>query len=259
MINRKGIVFDIQQGGMHDGPGIRTVVFLKGCPLRCVWCHNAESICPTIQPDLKTPGKMFGREMSVAEVMDVVKKDRAFYEASGGGMTISGGEPMLQFDFTEALLMAARELNIHTCLDTCGYASKYQYRRIDSLVDLFHYDYKATDPADHERWTGVHPDVILNNLRMLYERGAEIILRCPVVPGLNANDEHFRAIAALANEMPRLKINILPYHNMGRDKWARSGQNDPLPLMENATPEQKQEWESKLLAFGCPPDRLAVS
>jgi len=259
MKDRSGIVFDIQLGGLHDGPGVRTVVFLKGCPLRCVWCHNAESICPDIQSDLKTPGKMFGREMSVAEVMEVVEKDRAYYEASGGGITLSGGEPMLQFEFTKALLKAARERGIHTCLDTCGYASKYQYRRIDSLVDLFHYDYKVTDPANHELWTGVQPEQIMENLRMLYERGAEIILRCPVIPGLNATDEHFRAIVVLANEMPQLKINILPYHNMGRDKWERSGQTDPLLEIGNTTPEQKKEWEQKLLAFGCDEKRLWVN
>ena len=259
MINRRGIVFDIQQGGMHDGHGIRTVVFLKGCPLRCIWCHNAESICPDIQPDLKNPGKMFGRQMSVSEVMDVVEKDRAFYEASGGGITLSGGEPMLQFEFTKALLVAAHERGIHTCLDTCGYASKYQYRRIDSLVDLFHYDYKATDPARHELWTGVRPDEILSNLRMLYERGAEIILRCPIIPGLNDNKEHFRAIASLAAEMPRLEIDILPHHNMGRDKWERSGQKAPLLLLNNASVELKNMWEKELLAAGCEADRLNIS
>ena len=256
MINRKGIVFDIQQGGLHDGHGIRTVVFLKGCPLRCVWCHNAESIGPGIQADLKKPGKKFGREMSVADVMDIVEKDIAFYEASGGGLTLSGGEPMLQFDFTAALLMAAKERGIHTCLDTCGYVSKNQYRRIDSLVDLFYYDYKATDPENHESWTGVPPRQILDNLRMLYERGAEIVLRCPIVPGLNATDEHFRTIAALANEMSKLIINILPYHNMGRDKWARSGQTEPLPKMENTSPAQKKDWERRLLTFGCDKNRL---
>jgi pyruvate formate lyase activating enzyme len=259
MINRKGIVFDIQQGGMHDGHGIRTVVFLKGCPLRCVWCHNAESIAPEIQPDLKNPGKCFGRELSVHEVMDVVEKDRAFYEESGGGITLSGGEPMLQFEFTKALLMAAREQGIHTCLDTCGYASRYQYRQIDSLIDLFHYDYKASSSTEHELWTGVSSKEIMSNLRMLYERGAEIILRCPIVPGLNATEEHFRGIAALSMEMPKLIINVLPYHNMGRDKWGRSGQKDPLPEMENASTEQKRNWERQLLDLGCSREQLRVN
>jgi pyruvate formate lyase activating enzyme len=166
---------------------------------------------------------------------------------------------MLQFEFSKALLMAAHDQGIHTCFDTCGYASKYQYRRIDSLVDLFHYDYKATDPDNHELWTGVSPKEIMNNLRMLYERGTEIILRCPIIPGLNATEEHFWGIAALAAEMPKLIINILPYHNMGRDKWTRSGQKDPLPEMENASTEQKKEWERQLLDLGCNREQLRVN
>ncbi len=259
MMNRKGIVFDIQQGGMHDGPGIRTVVFLKGCPLRCVWCHNAESISPDIQPDLKNPGKMFGQEMSVQQVMDVVEKDRAFYEASGGGLTLSGGEPMLQFEFTQALLRTARERGIHTCLDTCGWGGAEQFFELLPFVDLFHFDYKATDPQNHLDWTGVPIDPIVSNLRKLDEKGANIVLRCPVIPGLNATDEHFRAIAALAAEMPRLIINILPYHNMGRDKWARIGQKDPLPEKGNASSEQKNEWERQLLDLGCNREQLLVN
>jgi len=259
MMNPKGIVFDIQQGGMHDGPGIRTVVFLKGCPLRCVWCHNAESICPDIQPDLKTPGKMFGRQMSVDEVMNVVEKDRAYYEASGGGLTLSGGEPMLQFEFTKALLMAARERGIRTCLDTSGWAAAEQFFELLPFVDLFHFDYKATDPQNHLDWTGVPIGPIVSNLRKLDEKGANIVLRCPIIPGLNDNKEHFRTIASLAAEMPRLKIDILPYHNMGRDKWERSGQKDPLPLLNNASVELKNMWEKELLAAGCEADRLNIS
>ena len=259
MMNPKGIVFDIQQGGMHDGPGIRTVVFLKGCPLRCVWCHNAESIPLGIQPDLKTPGKMFGREMSVDEVMNVVEKDRAYYEASGGGLTLSGGEPMLQFEFTKALLMAARERGIRTCLDTSGWAAEEQFSELLPFVDLFHFDYKATDSKNHLDWTGVPIAPIVSNLRKLDKKGANIVLRCPIIPGLNATDEHFRGIAALAAEMPKLIINILPYHNMGRDKWARSGQKDPLPEIESASTEQKNEWEHLLLDLGCNREQLLVN
>ncbi len=249
MMNPKGIVFDIQKGGMHDGPGIRTVVFLKGCPLRCIWCHNAESISPEIQPDLKTPGKMFGREMSVDEVVNIVEKDRAYYEASGGGLTLSGGEPMLQFEFTKALLMTARERGIHTCLDTSGWAAAEQFSELLPFVDLFHFDYKATDPQNHLDWTGVPIAPIVSNLRKLDEKGSNIVLRCPIIPGLNATEEHFRGIAALAAEMPKLIINILPYHNMGRDKWARSGQKDPLPEIESASTKQKKEWERHLLGM----------
>lgn len=256
MTDRRGIVFDLQRGALHDGPGIRTVVFLKGCPLRCLWCHNPESISPEIQPDLKTPGKFFGREMSAADVMATVEKDRPFFEASGGGMTLSGGEPMFQFDFTAALLSAARERGISTCLDTCGYAPAERYRSILPLTDWFLYDFKATGAADHERWTGVSSDLILKNLRMLDQNGARIILRCPLIAGLNDTDEHLQAIAALAREMPRLTVEILPYHNMGRDKWARSGRTDPLPAMKTASLEQKEIWRRRLAEAGCPAERL---
>lgn len=253
-----GIVFDIQRGGIHDGPGIRTVVFLKGCPLRCIWCHNPESISADIEPDLKTPGKVFGRRMTVDEVMAVVEKDRAYYEPDGG-VTFSGGEPMFQFEFTKALLMAAKARGIHTCLDTSGFAAAGQLLEVLPLTDVFHYDYKATDPQNHLLWTGAPLEPILSNLRKIYERGANIILRCPLVPGVNDDETHLRGIAALAAGMPKLEINILPYHSMARDKWSRCGRENPLPGVADPSAEIKNGWRETLTALGVPPRRFSIS
>jgi len=244
---------------MHDGPGIRSTVFMKGCPLRCLWCHNPESISPEIEPDLKTPGKIFGRRVPVEEVMETVLRDRAYYEKSGGGITLSGGEPMLQFSFTRALLEAAKAEGLHTCLDTSGWGSAEQFAELLPLVDLFHFDYKATNPEKHLEWTGVPREPIVSNLRKLDTLGADIILRCPVIPGINDTDEHFRAIAKRSTDMPRLHIEILPFHNMARDKWARVGKENPLPLIQNPDADAKKRWEARLLDLGCTPERLIVS
>ncbi len=254
-----GIVFDIQRFSIHDGPGIRTTVFLKGCPLHCIWCHNPESISPDIEPDLKTPGKYFGRRITVEEVMEPVLRDRAYYEKSGGGITLSGGEPMLQFEFTRALLTAARGEGLHTCLDTSGWGSAEQFSDLLPLVDLFHFDYKATNLEQHLEWTGVPLGPVVSNLWKLHEQGAGIVLRCPVIPGLNDTEEHFRGIAKLSGEMPNLQVDILPFHNMARDKWARVGKENPLPAIENLTTETKTDWQKCLLEFGCDPERFLLA
>jgi pyruvate formate lyase activating enzyme len=234
------------------------VIFLKGCPLRCPWCHNPESLEPEIEPDLTTPGKFFGRKMSVEEVLDVVEKDRAFYDASGGGMTISGGEPMMQFDFTRDLLTAAHGRGLHTCLDTSGYAPAEQLLELLPVTDLYHYDYKATDPQKHHVWTGVELPPILDNLDQLYRAGANIILRCPMIPGVNDDHQHLQAIAALMKKYERLAVEILSYHNMARDKWARIGKENPMPDTDNPGKEIKDSWRSTLLATGCDMTRLIV-
>jgi pyruvate formate lyase activating enzyme len=163
-------VFDIQRGALHDGPGIRTTVFLKGCPLRCAWCHNPES--QAFAPETGRSGKTYGRRLSVDEVMAVVRRDARFYAASGGGLTVSGGEPTAQYVFCAALLAAARAEGFHTCLDTCG---ALDWPRLDALrphVDVFLFDYKATAPDRHRALTGVPPELPHANLRRLLAAGA---------------------------------------------------------------------------------------
>jgi pyruvate formate lyase activating enzyme len=271
-----GFIFDIQRFSIHDGPGIRTTVFLKGCPLRCLWCHNPESQDPhgelSFQPDLcigcgyclrtcphgchrtDEAGRhvldrtacvrcgrcaaecyagalaFIGRSCTVEQVLADVMRDRPFYETSGGGMTLSGGEPLMQFAFTRGLLAAARAADIHTCIETCGFAPAAHVEAIAPLTDLFYFDCKETDPAQHEAFTGVPLAPIIDNLARLDRLGARIVLRCPLVPGLNDRDGHLHAIAELANRHPHVEaVHLLPYHPLGRGKAERLGRIDSLP------------------------------
>ena len=264
----QGVIFEVQRFCTHDGPGIRTTVFLKGCPLRCVWCHNPESwpiqpvlsylaakcagcgfcgrVCPRyahqFDEDRHTfiralcikcgactaecyPGalELVGRDVSVDEIMQEILRDKPYYE-SMGGLTLSGGEPMRQIDFTEALLRMAKAGSLHCCVDTCGHAEYARFDRIRKLVDLFLFDYKETDPELHERFTGVDNTLILENLERLYDTGANILLRCPIIPGYNDRPDHFEGIAALARRLPRLAgVELMPYHPLGDSKIERFG------------------------------------
>lgn len=259
-----GKIFNIQKFSVNDGPGIRTTVFLKGCPLDCIWCHNPES--KSVHTEIMYNGKkcincggcasvcsggchtteagrhifdrrfcdrcgkcaeicpagaieIAGYEKSVQEVICEVKKDKVFYENSGGGMTVSGGEPMLQFDFTYELLAAAKENGLHICMETCGFAKEENMKKAAELVDIFLFDYKETDSRKHKEFTGVSNELIMNNLRMLDEIGAKIILRCPIIPSLNDREEHFDGIASVANSLRNIiEINIEPYHPLGKGK-----------------------------------------
>lgn len=293
----QGTIFDIQRFALHDGPGIRTTVFLKGCPLRCIWCHNPESqdfnpqlsfdktkctdcfrcveVCPAGVH--KTEGgkhtvdhkkcrlharcveacpngalKIIGRKQSVQEVMDIVIRDIDYYNNSNGGITISGGEPMSQFRFTYELLKSAKEKGIHTCLDTSGYAPRDLFEKILQYTDLFLYDYKATDETEHRRLTGVSNRLILDNLDFLSRKGGRIILRCPLVKGVNDTDEHLRGIAAIGSKYPDLAgIEIMAYHNMGHEKYERIGRTPEMEVLPTTDEETKQLWLEKLKAYGC--------
>ena len=191
----KGIVFDVKRGSVKDGPGIRTSVFFKGCPLRCVWCHNPESWLPEPEPDGTA---VIGREVSVEALMKEILVDRIFYRTSGGGVTLTGGEPMMQFPFLRELLAAAKAEKISTALDTCGFAPWEEYREILGLIDLFLYDFKAADA------------------------GAAIFLRCPLVPGVNDSPEHLVAIAEWAERLSGVEeVTLEPYHPLGVEKAER--------------------------------------
>lgn len=220
-----GIVFDLQRGALHDGPGIRTTVFLKGCPLRCAWCHNPES--QAFAPQTGRSGKVYGRRMTVAEVMAVVRRDRAFYASSGGGLTLSGGEPTAQFDFCRGLLVAARAEGIGTCLDTCGQTPWEKLSELAPWVDVFLFDYKATGAETHRRLTGVDGGLIQGNLERLLARGARVVLRCPLVPGANAGPEHEAAIDDWARRFPGLEVERLSYHSWGEAKYRDLGMEAP--------------------------------
>ncbi|MBC2600406.1 glycyl-radical enzyme activating protein [Puniceicoccus vermicola] len=220
-----GIVFDIQRASLHDGPGLRTTVFLKGCPLRCAWCHNPES--QKREPQVGRSGKLYGKRMSVDDVMDVVRADRSYYESSGGGMTVSGGEPTVQFEFCRALLQAARNEGIHTCLDTCGQVSRERLEELLPWVDLFHFDLKHWNAAGHRQWTGVDGRLIQQNLDWLLEQGARIHLRCPIIPGVNDDAEHAAFLDRWERHPGIEYLERLPYHSIGNAKYEDLGMAVP--------------------------------
>ena len=168
--------------------------------------------------------EMCGKEQSADEIIKEVLRDKDFYRNSGGGMTVSGGEPMAQFEFTKELLKKAKEQGIHVCMETCGFAPKERMLEIAEYVDLFLFDYKLTGSEKHRKYTGVPNDVILENLRALSEAGARIILRCPLIPDVNMTEDHFDAIAGLCNELSGIEeVQLEPYHPLGVQKSARLG------------------------------------
>jgi len=260
---RSAVVFDIQRCSLHDGPGIRTTVFLKGCPLRCAWCHNPES--QSFEPQWMRgstagePGKMMGADMSVGEILDLLMLDRPYFEKSGGGLTISGGEPMSRFEFTLALLRAAKEAGYHTCLDTSGEAPWKCLAETLPLVDVYHYDYKATGAEPHRELTGVDGKRIRQNLDHLMESGASVILRCPMIPGINDSEEHLRAIAELGAAFPGLRIDVLPFHDMGRGKRLLLGMPETSFAARAPDIEDLKRWRDRLVHYKLPSKNLIGS
>lgn len=290
-----GNVLDIKRFSIHDGPGIRTTVFLKGCPLHCMWCHNPESIgfkkeigylpdkcihcgectavcakdchyihggkhiynrnncdncgqCVRICPTGAL--KLFGEHMPVSSVMMEVMKDKKYYENSGGGLSISGGEPMAQFDFTMALLKAAKREGLHTCIETCGYAQWQKFSEIKDYVDLFLYDYKESDVERHIKYTGVDNKLCTENLLLLDGAGAKTIMRCPVIPGLNDREDHFKGIAQTANKLKNVeRIEIMPFHPFAGYKYDQLGVKYSLDKTEAANDVQVESWISAIRMY----------
>ncbi len=230
----KGLIFDIKRFALHDGPGIRTTVFFKGCPLNCLWCHNPESRCFDTELYMhvdKLEGKVFKKQkeigywMTVSEVMKEIEKDKIFFEESGGGVTFSGGEPFMQYEFLTGLLTACRKKNIHTTVDTTGYIQREQLNNIYNLVDLFLYDLKHMDDKLHEKYTGVSNTLIIENLKWLSNRKRNIKIRFPVVPGYNDSEKNIDLMRSLLESLyPDIKyIDLLPYHRMAGSKAKRLG------------------------------------
>ena len=227
-----GIVFDIKRFAIHDGPGIRTTVFLKGCPLDCWWCHNPEG--RHADPEsMEGPGgngipAAVGREMTVAEIMKEIERDVLFYDESGGGVTFSGGEPLLQADLLSALLADCRGRGLHTALDTTGYAAAEIISGIAPLVDLFLYDLKLMDDSEHRTYTGVSNAGILENLRTIVDAGRRVVIRFPLIPGINGGTDNLARTTAFLNDLNLNRIDLLPYHRIHRQKYERLGCPDRL-------------------------------
>ena len=258
----KAIFFDIQRNSFVDGPGIRTTVFFKGCNLKCAWCHNPESqsakpqmmfykdkctgcgkcksVCPYHLEQCELCGKctlycpvdarkVCGKEHTVDEVLKEVLKDKAFYETSGGGVTFSGGECMLQIDFLAEILKKCKENGIHTAVDTAGHIPFESFEKILPYTDLFLYDIKIFDSQKHKQYVGVGNELILENLKKLFERKAKLWIRIPIIPDVNDSIEEIQKIKDFlkTNGTPE-KIELLPYHAMGENKYRAIGKEPQI-------------------------------
>lgn len=239
----KGLVFNIQHYAIHDGPGLRTTVFLKGCPMRCQWCHNPESqrFGPAIiQKSIKMDGMDFleqeitGQWMDVQDVFQEVEKDRVFFQESDGGLTISGGEPLMQPEFTLELFQRSHAAGFHNTLDTCGYAKPEVLEPILEYTDLILYDIKLINKLEHMQYTGVSNELPLRNFGLLKTSGKKVIIRFPVVPGITDKQENLNKIRALL-EGSFSRIDLLPYHAMAASKYARLGLDYPLKHLKEPT------------------------
>ncbi len=216
-----GRIFDIQRYSIHDGPGIRTIVFLKGCFLRCRWCCNPESQEYKIQKMMvKGKEKWIGEDVTVGQVMEEIKKDNAYYMRSGGGVTLSGGEVLFQPEFAESLLRVCKLYGYHTAIESTGYAEYSVIEKILPHLDLYLLDIKHMNSQKHKQFTGRENEMILSNAKRIAKEGKELVIRVPVIPGFNDTKEEIREIAKFASSLENVKqLHLLPYHRLGQDKY----------------------------------------
>ena len=226
-----GIIFDIKRFAVHDGPGIRTTIFFKGCLAHCWWCHNPESQSSEIQSVIKTnklddlifeENEIVGRQITADELLTEINKDTVYFDESGGGVTFSGGEPLMQPEFLESILKLCKEENIHATLDTTGYCSPEIIQSIYKYVDLFLYDLKIIDDKLHQKYTGLSNAQILENLKFLQNKEKNIIIRFPVIPDVTDTKTNINQILDYLNSKNGIsEINILPFHKIANHKYTR--------------------------------------
>ena len=287
----QGITYDIQKFSLDDGPGIRTIVFFKGCPLRCKWCANPESqlvsqeighhytrciecgkcaancpkqaismiggdkklmidrtkcvVCGTcVKGCIYRAFSIYGRKSTVEELYEDIDKDRVYYNRSGGGVTLSGGEILMQADFAAALLKRCKEGGLHTCVETCGYASEEQFKKIVPYVDMFLYDLKSLNDEVHKKWTGCSNEPILRNLDIAMESDSEVVIRWPLIPTVNNTEENLALMRNKLVELNKRKpvsVEILPYHNYGSGKYTMTHREYELSELKTPPAEEVEK------------------
>lgn len=291
----KGTIFNIQKFSITDGAGIRTLIFMKGCPLRCKWCSNPESMEKTVQiMDVKSncrkcgkcvtfckvgaiiPGtfdidrnkcdlcgicaehcfseakKIVGKRMNVSECLEIIKRDVVFYNNSGGGITVGGGEPLAQADFVAELLRRCKELLIHTAIETCGYGKWESIEKVFSYTDQIFFDLKTLDSESHIKYTGVDNKIILENAKKVVDLGKETTFRIPIIPGYTDSKRDLLRIGSFIKSISKgkqnVKVEVLPYHNYGRDKYKWLGMRysleSAIPLCEDDMIEYRKTLSS---------------
>lgn len=260
----KGLIFDIKHFAIHDGPGIRTTVFFKGCPMSCWWCHNPESQDSNPETIYKTKTldgisvdveETSGKYYTVQSLMSEIEKDALFYDESTGGVTFSGGEPLMQHDFLLEVLKMLKSKGIHSALDTCGMASQEALKKVLPYLDLVLFDIKLMNEDEHLKYTGVKNQSLLKNLELILQSNVEVILRFPLIPGITNNNGN---IVDIKNYLQHIsysgKIDILPYHNIAKNKYQRIRKqykliNTPEPSKEELA-RVKKEFEEIGLEVG---------
>ncbi len=240
--NIRGRIFDIQKYSVHDGPGIRTIVFLKGCAFRCKWCCNPESQEYGIQTmNIDGKEKIVGRDVTVGEVMEEVVKDFPYYRRSGGGLTLSGGESLLQPEFAVALLKACKDYGINTAMESTGFAPFDTIKKYLEYLDLYLMDIKHMDRMKHMEFIGKPNDVVLENAQLIAQHAKKLIIRVPVIPTFNDTEEEIRAIAKFASSLPNVdELHLLPYHPYGTDKYRWLGREYKLSHITPPSEEKMQ-------------------
>ena len=238
-----GRIFNIQRFSIHDGPGIRTIVFFKGCYMRCAWCSNPESQSREIET-LNEGGKTktVGRDVSVEDIMPEILADTPYYRRSGGGVTLSGGEVLCQAEFARDLLRECKSAGLHTAIESAASSSYDKIEMLLPYLDLYLMDIKHIDSQKHKEYTGVSNERILENARRVAENGAcELVIRTPIVPGFNDTAEEVRAISKFAASLPGVKEHhLLPYHRLGQDKYAGLGRTYSMEGIEPPTREKME-------------------
>jgi pyruvate formate lyase activating enzyme len=247
-----GLIFSVKRYSIHDGPGIRVTFFMKGCPLRCLWCHNPEGISPFTENIVQTKkvgereffsNEEVGKFYTVRDILDILEKERVFIDQSKGGVTFSGGEPMMQFEFLLEALKACKANGYHTAVDTSGFSLAENFRSIIPFTDLFLFDLKHLTDANHIEFTGVSNVSILDNYKYLNNCGKDIIVRIPVIPGYNNDADHIEKLKQLilsSKTKSLRKISLLPFHKIGSSKYKKFNVTYSI---ESVKPPSKEEMQ----------------